>query len=248
MRSLEFDSISFRPAVPIARILGSGRIIDGSVTGFHVVSDRPALMTRKTFSQIMQSVLSLQIPVRPNQIPFSELAASEHDLALGGQFNYAIVNLASAKVTPEGYIQAWVGPTLVHRDCPLALPRQGNHMLIETGGSVPPKQDWREDILPEEQFVTAYYVRTTVTNQPSVLSQVLGKIARQGLNVCELRQVEPQQDQPVEIAILLDACETGRVQQAVANIRSLHTCIAVNATYRVLGEPTPDISRKYNHR
>ena len=101
-------------------------------------------------------------------------------------------------------------------------------------------------LLPENQIVAAHYMRFTVLDKPKVLGLLLSKIAEQKINICEIRQPFSQEGQPAEIAILFDPSRTESVHTARANVmeKLKDYSVVVNAMYRVLGNPTQDLSKK----
>ena len=247
------DSLSVSPqGVRVSRALQSGGIdphlpyhpiIRDRVKGFHLTGD-PSVLTPENMVTLLTSAYGLRINVNPQNIPSQEYQVDERDQVFAQQFGYSIRPLASSHIASEGYLAAWIGPTLVHKDHPLASAR-GNHLHIEAseGGSFLTTS--RDVLLHRNQIFAAHYVRLTVLDEPLVLAQVTGELAKEIINICEVRQPEQKKAEPAEIAFLLDPCEAERVNAAVLKISQLTACLAVNAVFKVLGNPTQDISRQY---
>lgn len=240
------NSISVQPGgIPITTALEErDKIMRGQIEGFQVILDKPDSLDPDIFSHLLKSAFPHLRSVKPTEIPFDGSTVDERDQYFARQFNYVIIPMAYAKVTTEGFPEAWIAPTLVHTDHPLASAK-GNHLHIETSRSTPPLREWGNEraLIPEGKTVIAHYMRFTAENGPYVLATLSDVIGRQDINICELRKPESEKDQPVEIAFLVDPCRVERVYTALAAIRELPTYV-VNSAYRALGNPTLDLSRK----
>lgn len=230
----------FRDPVSVTEAL-SGNLLKGYIAGLNIVN-KDKLITRQNFAELLRTAFLLNHPVESGDVSFD---ASEHDPSdeyFARKFRHEVVPLACARVTQAGFIDAWIGPTLVYERHPLASAENGQ-VHIEISKSDTGLRIWRKDVLMSVRpSVTAHYLRCIVADQPSVLASVLDVIAQNGISVCEIQQPETQEGKPAEIGVLLDPCKTDTMLTALNTIRRLPVCLSVGPLYRVLGNPTKNLS------
>lgn len=240
--------ISIKEGIPLMEGLKRvDRIVNGRVNAFQVVLDGPTFLRPEGFSLLLQHALHLQKPPDPQAIPFDDSKLRETDREFAQMFDYQVKQVGYGRMISEGLLEAWVAPVLIYMKHPLAY-SNGGHLYLETDTSQPHIEKPRiGNILPEGQIVAAHYMSFSVENRPSVLAHLLFAIAEQEINICELRQPEVSEGAAsAQIALLLDPCKTEQIHAATKAIGRLSDCLNINAVYKVLGNPTRDISNKSN--
>ena len=240
-------SISVQPElIPVIKALEAGfdgGTIQGSVREFQAILDQADLTPTNFHLMITTAFRGI---VTPKGIHFDTSDINQHDQDFAKQF------------LDNGAIEAWVEPALIHKDHPLVSVRSKNNVHVGAYPSTLPLQD---TLVTADQIVSAHYLRFTVEDRPMVLADLAQAIANQNINICEIRQPEPKKEVldsrtglviqvpeeevgPTEIAFLLDPCRLGQVHSAVSAIKRLPACLVSNAVYKVIGNPTRDISKR----
>lgn len=287
MSSGEFLVISIHSgSEPISVVAALERESGGGkwVRAFRIALNEPiTLSTRFDFYSVLEAVYgnfrshtSFQT-LNAYDIPYDTTPVNKRDEFFADQFGYVIKNLATAKITDEGRIEAVIEPTLIHQKHPLASQTAGNQPYIEsTRDDTPPylgTYDHKSLLLDQYAIVSAHYARITVNDQPHVLAQLANEIAKENINICEVRQpesaqkVDPNDDlgwtltaqgwqrkakresemnRQTEVAFIFDPCPTESILSAFSSIARKVRGYKRGSRilYRVMGHPTRDISRK----
>lgn len=91
-------SISFSPMLSIAEALKGVAAFKGFIEGFQIVLGKDPHLTQDDFSQLLQSLLYLQKPVRPRGIPVDNSQPYKGDQIFAQKFRHAIRSLALARI------------------------------------------------------------------------------------------------------------------------------------------------------
>lgn len=234
------DSFSvFRDPVSVTEALEVG-LIEGQITGIQILLNQA--FTGEEFSLLLKSAFYLEKPVRAETIPSDQSGIDQSDQHFAEEFRHKVVPLACARVTKAGFIEAWIGPTLVHAKHPLANAEKGQ-VNIEISKLASSLRNWRADVLlPENKIVTAHYLRFDIEDKPLALARSLDPIGKRGISICEIRQPIIEEGQRATVALLLNPCKAEDISCAVAEIRELPICFSIGPLYRVLGNPTRNLS------
>lgn len=240
---IKIGSVSFEPnGIPITAVFG-GKNVGAPARGFQIVPTGYGIITLNNFAQFLGSAFALSVPIDPEKIPFNPVTPSKADKDLARQLGYTVVPMASVRVTEAGYLEAWIGPTLVRQGSELAVPRDNNHLHIIRAKKAPTIQTGISNILlPERRVVTAHFLHFSVPDQPVVLAEaeVVERIKNQGIDVFGLLQSKDRQNHQASIAFLLNPCKTGSIRAAVdaiAAIKQFSSDLHINSLFRVLGNP-----------
>ena len=190
------------------------------------------------------------ITIAPRRIPIDGSLIEEADHNFSMEFGYDVKRMAVARLK-ERHMEAWIGPTLIHKDHPAYLIRDRHLVYL---ACEPNSEHVQNDGTPlalasKNQIVAAHYFRVMALDEPNTLSVVCSQLANHGINICEVRQPETGEKTGfTEIAFLIDPSSEERVKAAVKAVRKLDVVPSVNSVFKVVGHPTRDISRPYSNQ
>ncbi|KKS02087.1 hypothetical protein A2615_04965 [Candidatus Curtissbacteria bacterium RIFOXYD1_FULL_41_36] len=199
--------------------------------------------SRKIFCSILNAAFGINL--KPDQIDLNQARITERDHFFASQFDpigYAVKRIAIARTGNNGLV-AWIGPTLIRKNHPSAQAESKNLVYISTL-----KDSEKQGVSPipdlDHDIQTSHYFRVRVKDKPLVLASLCQTLANSNLNICSLIQPEAKGGL-AEIAFLLDSSPESNFQSAIATIRDLSTVVSVSSIFKVIGDPTTDISRQY---
>lgn len=235
---MKIGSVSFDPNIQITAVLGA-RNITALAEGFRIVPTGYGIISPENFAQFLGSAFSLRESLDPSRIPYNNSTPSKVDTELADKLGYKVVPMASVGVSERGYLATWIGPTLVHKDSELAVPRDNNHLQIMNASKphILRTVIGSNILLPEHMIATAHYMRINGPDEIMVLAEVAKIIGDQGINIFGAEQVINRENHIADIGFLLKPCPPKRVKNvtdSIASINGFSSRLKADSLFRIL--------------
>lgn len=231
--NLEFrvHSIAYGPkGIDLIRHIEDGRELSGNLVLVQIRYGREH--TREHLGLVANVAFDIR-PLKQEEIFESDSLPADEDSAFAAQFGFTLIpRLAHLSLTPDGAIEAWISSALV--------PNQYQIATHETNLSSTPSPRFRfsngEVVRGLDQLTIARYIRLTVEDRASVLGEILAAVAEQEINVHEFIQPKPEKDSPTaKLFAILNLCSGESFGRALNAIRTLPSCVSIDAVFPVVG-------------
>ena len=194
-------------------------------------------VTREHLGQLANRVFSIR-PLRPEEISENLQDPAEVDSAFASEFGFTLIpKFACLQEIAAGKFEAWINPVLLPQNHPLA-DKVSNGVALFSNPSATFPEFYPIDIrvLPFDELELARYIRLTIDDQPSVLSEILDPLAREEINIHEFRQPELEKGSPTtQVAVILNPCSGLSLARALQAIQDLPVCRSIDTVLPVLG-------------
>lgn len=217
--------------VPLFSLLKDRLINGGRITQVQAVLDGDNL-TPGNLVEVVRLAFGVEIELR--DIHAGDTKISERDRLLAGQFGFTVLPLAYASLN-GGQVEAWIQPTLVLEEHPLARTGNKNAAMITTEPFLSLDSLSQNHALSYGETTAAHYLRMTARDHPGVLAGITREFAARNINVRGVIQPKAEEGSKVtDIAFILSPCQTHVFQSALASIMASKNVLETNAVFRVL--------------
>lgn len=225
------SSLVTKPAdlIPLSHLLRG--YLDKGITEVQAVLEGRALNARNLADIV---TLAFKTRIVPGDIYVDNSKIEERDQWFATQFGFTVLPLAYTRLH-EGQVEAWIGPTLVLEEHPLARTGNKNAVMVTTESSLFAGSLSQNHVLPYEKTTAAHYLRMTVKDDPGVLAGITREFADRNINIRGVLQPKAEEGSEVtDIAFILSPCKTGVLQSALASIGASENILKTRAVFRVL--------------